>query len=152
LEKCCHDIDLLNWILDSVPTKVSAEGGLDIFIPENQPADPRIAELYEMWDFAWENVDAFNSDKSIEDNLIGIMKYRNGAKVSFHTNCNAAFPQRRMLFCGVKGTLEADLISSHIRYQVIGQQRQEMDVIGEGGHGGGDDKFVFFASDSIYRA
>ena len=35
LEKCCHDIDLLNWIVDSLPSKVSAFGGNDIFITEN---------------------------------------------------------------------------------------------------------------------
>eukprot|EP01128_Nolandella_sp_AFSM9_P009498 TRINITY_DN609_c0_g1_i2.p1 TRINITY_DN609_c0_g1~~TRINITY_DN609_c0_g1_i2.p1 ORF type:complete len:255 (+),score=43.45 TRINITY_DN609_c0_g1_i2:34-798(+) len=27
LEKCCHDIDVLNWLIDSVPVKVAAFGG-----------------------------------------------------------------------------------------------------------------------------
>src|SRR3989344_3439476 len=35
LEKCCHDIDIINWIVGSLPKKVSSFGGLNFFIKEN---------------------------------------------------------------------------------------------------------------------
>jgi predicted dehydrogenase len=35
LEKCCHDIDLINWIVESLPSKVCAFGGNNIFTKEN---------------------------------------------------------------------------------------------------------------------
>ena len=36
LEKCSHDLDLLNWFADSVPLRAAAFCGLDYFIPANQ--------------------------------------------------------------------------------------------------------------------
>jgi predicted dehydrogenase len=136
--RCCHDIDILNWILDSVPSRVTALGGLDIFTPENKPEDEAVEKLYKTWTWAYEDVDPFTAEKTIEDNLMGIMQYRNGAKVSFHTNCNASFGQRRLLICGVKGSLEADLVSGKIRYQVIGQDKVTGEMKAAGAHGGGD--------------
>lgn len=47
------DIDILNWIIDSLPTKVAAFGGLDIFKPENEPPS-NILEHYETWMQAYE--------------------------------------------------------------------------------------------------
>ena len=38
LAKCCHDLDLMPWLLDDVVTKVSSFGRLDHFRPENAPA------------------------------------------------------------------------------------------------------------------
>jgi predicted dehydrogenase len=37
LAKCCHDLDLIAWIMDSPPEKVSSFGGLHHFKPENAP-------------------------------------------------------------------------------------------------------------------
>lgn len=36
LEKCCHDLDMLNFFTESVPSRIAAFGGLDFFVPENQ--------------------------------------------------------------------------------------------------------------------
>lgn len=138
LEKCCHDIDILNWIINSVPSRVTALGGLDIFTPENKPESEAVMKLYKTWTWAYEDVDPFTTEKTIEDNLMGMMQYRNGVKVSFHTNCNASFGQRRLLICGVKGSLEADLVTCQIRYQVIGEERHEAVLKAAGAHGGGD--------------
>ncbi|TFH05620.1 MAG: Gfo/Idh/MocA family oxidoreductase, partial [Spirochaetales bacterium] len=35
LEKCCHDVDLVNWMLESVPVKTASFGGCDYFRSEN---------------------------------------------------------------------------------------------------------------------
>ncbi len=37
LAKCCHDLDLLYWIVGSLPKKISSFGGLMHFKPENAP-------------------------------------------------------------------------------------------------------------------
>jgi predicted dehydrogenase len=37
LAKCCHDIDLLIWLMDARVTSVSSYGGLFYFKPENAP-------------------------------------------------------------------------------------------------------------------
>lgn len=37
LAKCCHDLDLLFWMINSMPTKVSSFGNLTYFKKENAP-------------------------------------------------------------------------------------------------------------------
>jgi len=37
LAKCCHDLDLLYWMVGSLPKKISSFGGLIHFKPENAP-------------------------------------------------------------------------------------------------------------------
>lgn len=36
LEKCCHDLDLINWFVGSLPSRVASFGGRNFFIPENE--------------------------------------------------------------------------------------------------------------------
>lgn len=38
LAKCCHDLDILQWLVDKPCTKVSSFGKLTYFTPENAPA------------------------------------------------------------------------------------------------------------------
>ena len=38
LAKCCHDIDIIQWLIDKPCKKVSSFGELSHFIPENAPA------------------------------------------------------------------------------------------------------------------
>lgn len=37
LAKCCHDLDILNWILDSFPKKISSQGTINFFNKQNRP-------------------------------------------------------------------------------------------------------------------
>lgn len=39
LQKCCHDFDILNWIIDKKPLSVSSFGSLSLFKKENAPKD-----------------------------------------------------------------------------------------------------------------
>lgn len=151
-EKCAHDIDIINWILGSVATKVAAFGGNDIFTQANKVAAEKLqeeqsnsmgAKLYYGWP-AWEDVDPFTSEKTVEDNLVSILQYRNGVHVTFHTNCCSALAKRRLLICGVEGTLEADLMEGTLvakRMSRHGSRGIREDVPG-GMHGGGDDLIV----------
>ncbi len=149
LEKSSHDIDLVNWIVGDVAARVASFGGLNIFTPENKEVGDRLRQagdkppLYQSWP-VWEDVDPFTSDKDVEDNQVVILEYCNGVRVTFHSNCCAAFPQRRMLICGLEGTLEADLAAGTIRWQRIGRHTrpETIKVEAEGRHGGGENWLV----------
>ncbi|MBF0245064.1 MAG: Gfo/Idh/MocA family oxidoreductase, partial [Planctomycetes bacterium] len=101
LEKCCHDIDLVNWMLDSHPVKAASFGGTNFFTPENLHHQDRIGPnkdgkpAFMSWGGAI-NLNPFTSDKDIIDNQVAIMEYEGGIRASFHANCQAGIPERRM--------------------------------------------------------
>jgi len=161
LEKCCHDIDLLNWIVDSLPRYVASFGGLNIFTPENKPiankierkyltnnnvseseiADP-VVRYFATWP-AWEDVDPFTSEKDIEDNRICMLEYRNNVRATFHLNSCSGIEQRRMCICGLEGTLQADLRTGIIEYHLLGDfEPKEIKIEKYDMHGGGDPEII----------
>lgn len=145
LEKCCHDLDLANWLLRSVPVKVASFGGRDYFRPENSSraaeigADPRGRLAYQTFEDP-ERVTPFGNDADIFDNQVAIMSYANGIRATFHTNCHSAIPERRMMFVGTHGALRADLLTGKVELREIGwsDERVELDTSTRDGHGGGD--------------
>ncbi|HKJ85004.1 MAG TPA: Gfo/Idh/MocA family oxidoreductase [Spirochaetia bacterium] len=143
LEKCCHDLDLLNWFVGSVPSRVAAFGNLDFFVPENAPlrAKYRVNELspFDGWADPHAVADPFESDKTIMDTLVSIMEYRNGVKVQFQATMSNAIPERRMYISGTEGTIIAELYSGSLRVQRVGEPPRDAEALTGGGHGGGDD-------------
>lgn len=146
LEKCCHDIDLANWMAGSLASRVASFGGLNFFLPKNERHMQRIGkskdgkEDYRTW--AGKTVhNPFTSDKDIVDNQVAIIEYANGVRATFHANCNTAIPERRMYFCGSEGTIRADVISGKIEVKRIGFDTQLENISAgvDGGHGGGDE-------------
>ncbi|KAJ1565564.1 hypothetical protein HK096_001935 [Nowakowskiella sp. JEL0078] len=167
LEKCSHDIDIILWLLSSepslvggpnkilLPTRVAAFGGTNIFVKENQEAISRIraevAErdgkqasnyLFKHW-ASFDGIDdPFSSNGDIEDNLTAIIEFNNEARVSFHLNSFTALPQRRLLICGIEGTIEANLITGEIQNKRVsghtrGNEKSSFKTTMET-HGGGD--------------
>ena len=147
LEKCCHDIDIANWIVGSRVTRVASFGGLSFFIPENRRhierigKDDRGRDAYRAFqDTA--NLNPFTAEKDIVDHQVVILEYASGVRGSFHTNCNSGLPERRIYLCGSEGAIRADLIKGEIEYRRIGfdatSQLIDMNQHG-GGHGGGDE-------------
>ncbi len=104
LEKCCHDVDLVNWMIESRAVRVASFGGTDFFTPENAHHQDRIGPKSDTGTVAfqsWPHRDheppnPFLADKDIVDNQVAILQYENGVRVSFQTNCMAAIPERRM--------------------------------------------------------
>jgi predicted dehydrogenase len=145
LEKCCHDIDLANWMVNSVARRVASFGGLNFFIPENAFHIDRIGTqnngkaAYSTWD-GLVGLDPFLSDKDIIDNQVVILEYENGVRATFHTNCNAAIPERRMYILGTEGAIRANLLTGDIHLQRIGFDTEiENESMGiQDGHGNGD--------------
>jgi len=155
LEKCCHDIDLANWIVGSLPVRAASFGGRDFFTPENASHVDRIGPdengeaAYSVWpdpqpvwaDSQPNRPSPFDGNADIFDNQVAILEYANGVRGTFHTNCNAGTPERRFYVCGTEGTLRADLVASTIEIQRIGwnSKIEKLDTNVADGHGGGDE-------------
>jgi len=139
LEKCCHDLDLLNWYAGCLPHRVAAFCGLDFFIPE-------YSELWNKYDkenFAAlvpnENrINPFTSPKNIYDNHSVIMEYPNGIKMSFQLTLANASPERRMYISCTEGTIIAESISGVLAFRRYDEPYETRLVYYGGGHGGGD--------------
>jgi predicted dehydrogenase len=142
LEKCCHDFDVANLLIKSLPSRVASFGGLNLFKEENK-------ELIKHIKIDWEEFgrkypkNPFMSEKDVVDNQVIIFEYRNGVRATFHTNCAATMPERRIYICGTKGTLKTDVLKGFLQVRTIGSSETTMIIDDEfkGGHGAGD-KFV----------
>jgi predicted dehydrogenase len=150
LEKCSHDVDLMNWIIGSVPVRVASFGGLDFYKPENAHHVERIGkddkgqDAYHTWQAAGiytreQKLNPFTADKDIIDNQVAILEYANGVRATFHTDLNTAIPERRFYVCGTEGSLRGDVLTGVIEWQRIGfdTERHREDTA-SGGHGGAD--------------
>jgi predicted dehydrogenase len=140
LEKCCHDIDLLNWFCGSIPSRVASFGGLDFFVPENEPLRQKYgAGVFKNLPDP-EAVDSpFLSEKDLKDNQISILEYRNNIRVMFQATMSNPIPERRMYFSCTEGTMIAELYSGTLRYKTLGDTEETSVTISGDGHGGGDD-------------
>ena len=140
LEKCCHDLDLINWFSGSLPSRVASFGGRNFFVPENE----KLMEKYGRDTFCtWWDPHAisspFSGDTDLMDNSITIAEFRNGVRVSFMATMSNAIPERRMYFCCSEGTMKLDLYTGKLYYRCLkGEGTMEVEVTGDG-HGGGDD-------------
>ncbi len=125
LEKCCHDLDLANWLIGSRPSRVASFGGRDFFTPENAGQIERIGldsegrNAYGIWK-DHRSINPFTPGADIVDHQVAILEYESGVKATFHTNCNTAMAERRFYLCGTEGTLKADSITGIIEIQRIG--------------------------------
>lgn len=145
LEKCCHDIDLINWLVASQPKRVASFGGLNFFKPENEYHIQRIGKnkagksAYMTWN-SLVGLNPFTSDKDIVDNQVAIIEFENGVRATFHTNCNAGISERRMYILGTEGALRADVLIGKIEVRRIGFEAKIEDhsTDAKGGHGEGD--------------
>jgi len=146
LEKCCHDLDLANWFIDSLPVKVASFGGRNFFIPENAGRVDQIGPnengdaAYSTWADPHRR-SPFDGQGDILDNQVVVLEYANGVRGTFHANCNAGIPERRFYICGSEGSVRGDLLSGQIEVQKIGwdTKREKIETFGAGSHGGGDE-------------
>ena len=146
LEKCAHDVDILNWMADSVVTKASAFGGTDIFTAENKAIADKLQEesasyytpMYKGWG-TYEDADPFTCEKTVEDNIVTVLQYRNGIRVTFQTNCCSAIPQRQLKIFGIEGSLDGDSMTGQFVAKRMSRGSKEVKVQAKGGqHAGGD--------------
>ena len=146
LEKCCHDIDLANWIMGRLPIHVASFGGTDYFLPKNEHHIARIGPdangvaAYAGWADP-HRVSRFSEGADIVDNQVAILQYSGGVRATFHTNCHAAIPERRFYICGSEGAIRADAITGDIEWKRIGHDTklERFNSGFAGGHAGGDE-------------
>jgi len=158
LEKCCHDIDLANWMVGSFPMRVASFGGRNFFTPDNAHQMERIGPnengqaAYCTWPDPHRR-NPFDGKADIFDNQVAILEYANGVRGMFHLNCNAGTPERRFYVCGTEGTLRADLALSTVEVQKIGWDTkiERINTLIEGGHGGGDEVMAKAMVETLLR-
>lgn len=162
LEKCCHDIDLVNWMVESRASRVASFGGLDFFKPENEHHIARLGkndkgmDAYNTWRRArglepMVDMNAFTSDKDIIDYQVAIIEYANKVRATFHINCNAGIPERRMYILGTEGAIRADVLTGKIEVKRIGFNTviEDASTTAKGGHGDGDGVLVKELAESM---
>ncbi|MFH1053218.1 MAG: Gfo/Idh/MocA family oxidoreductase [Candidatus Woesearchaeota archaeon] len=141
VEKCCHDMDLANWIIKSLPKKVASFGGANFYIEKNSNIYEDYTKQKELKFIGNKIPNPFIIEKDVIDNQVVIIEYYNGVRAVFHTNSNSSFPERRMYICGSKGTIRADLIKGKIELQDIfsENEKQVIDTKTFDSHGNGDE-------------
>jgi predicted dehydrogenase len=149
LEKCSHDIDLVNWMVESRSSRVASFGDRNFFIPSNAHHMERLGKN-ENGGIAYKSMgstasrddtDPFTREgKDIIDNQVVIMEYENNVRATFHTNCNSGIPERRMVILGTEGTIRGDVLTGVLESKRIGFNTEMINHTtgADGGHGGGD--------------
>ena len=140
LEKCCHDIDLLQAILGGRVLKAASFGGRSIFTPANA-AQATTDSRYRTWRGGWEgtNESPFTVDGDVLDHQVFIAEMEGGARLTFHAN-NHSTSQRRWRLCGTKGVWDSDFATGHTRTQdAFGEAVEVVPSTAGGGHYGSDE-------------
>ncbi|MCE5326853.1 MAG: Gfo/Idh/MocA family oxidoreductase [Planctomycetaceae bacterium] len=150
LEKCSHDVDLVNWYVGALASRVASFGGCDYFVPKNAWHVQRIGpapdgkqpygDWWEVMGYAKPPADCFGTDKDIVDNQVAIIEYANRVRATFHTNLHSGLPERRMYICGTEGAIRADSTAGTLQLGRIawGAPVESIPFNNAGEHAGGD--------------
>lgn len=164
LEKSCHDLDILNWMIGCRPVSLNSYGGSLIFNPN--PALPERCDdcdvseqchYYMIPTFSahedqgeeilhefirHENRCIFNIDKDCADVQSVSIEYSSGAIANFMLNFHCMGPRASRNFhaIGHKGRIWGNLNEKTVfLYDNLSEQTTTFDTSGDGsGHGGGD--------------
>lgn len=160
LEKCCHDIDLLSWIVDSPCVRVASFGSRSHFnpradVPEQCTPECPIerecvfsaAKLYGDIEpdstgrrRAMPHVCVYHSGADLVDHQSAILEYDNGVTAAFSLLPLSPEDSRFVRICGSDATLRGRASLNEIRLQ----RHDEAEEIvcdpppAAGGHGGAD--------------
>ena len=140
LEKCCHDLDLINWFCQSHAATVASFGGRNFFTPENEWIENKYGhKVFAKWRDPHAVPSPFTSDKDLMDNQVAIFEYRNQIRVQFQCTMSNAMPTRRMYFSCTEGTIMLELYNRVIKYRFLGSDEENLITFKSAdGHGGGD--------------
>lgn len=202
VHKATHHFDLMNWWLSSRPNEVFAWGDLTYYGRANAESrgettfydrgtgseqakdDPfaldltsseKLKELYlnaEHEDGYRRDQSVFSDGISIEDDMGVMVRYENGAVMTYHLTAYSPWEGFRVMFNGTKGRIEYEVtevsyvsagatdvhdIGSHsdekkipveplnLQVRLMWQKPEQIEVRegeGEGGHGGGDARLL----------
>ena len=185
VHKATHHFDLVNWWLDADPVEVTAYGALNVYGKNgtirgencrkcehksncsfywDMTKDARLMKLYaecEDVDGYYRDGCVFREDVDIYDTMSAIVKYSNGASMSYSLDAAMPFEGYRLAFNGTKGRLEVrdyerqpwkvEKQSTAFLSKSFGKHEElEMPDV-KGGHSGGDDRLrdVIFRNASV---
>ncbi|MEM2935704.1 MAG: Gfo/Idh/MocA family oxidoreductase [Candidatus Bathyarchaeia archaeon] len=170
LEKSCHDMDQLSWIIGAPCERVASFGSRTYFIPredvpkkcgEECPRYPNCvwrANLSGKGMASWlrpeeREVCVFHTPSDIVDHQNAILEFEGGAIASFNLN-PLGLPERRyFMIYGVDGMIHGDTSTNRIHLRRAGSDVEMVYEPGgaEGGHGGADpsiaNAFINFLDD-----
>jgi predicted dehydrogenase len=181
VHKSTHHFDLVNWWLDADPVEVMAFGSLNQYgkkgpfrhthcrpCPHKSQCayywdineDPQLVALYvdtESADGYHRDGCVFREDVNIPDTMNAVVRYSNGASMSYSVNTFMPIEGYRLAFNGTKGRLEirdyerqpwdpGEETEIHLIRNFGKRVKVELPKV-EGGHGGGDDRL----RDLIFR-
>jgi predicted dehydrogenase len=142
VHKATHHFDLINWWLDSAPQTVFGFGDLKFYGRANAEqrgetrsyeraygnddaqADPfalhlnRSEELKALYldaeheDGYFRDQNVFGDGITIEDDMALVVRYRNGATMSYHLSAYSPWEGFRVAFNGTKGRLEMEVVET----------------------------------------
>ncbi len=163
LEKCCHDIDIINWLLDRPCEWVTATGSRTVFVPRaDRPDRCRVCpdadcvyrhqgtrpytdvsgETLYGADDAMQDACVYNCAKDIDDHTTLLAEYAGGVQVSFNVTMGVARGERRIRIVGTRGMLAGCAEDNRIEYTPLRRDAQPRFIspesTGTGGHFGGD--------------
>lgn len=162
LEKCCHDMDLLNWMAESRPTAIHSFGGRRIFTPNPAVADrcpdcvaKETCQYARDTDTGVDDHDRamkrylneadaciYNLDSDLFDHQSVQVLYENGVIANFMLNFHAMGPRgsRTMHIVGTRGRIWGAINDGLVyHHQYSPAKTTEHKIVMDGsGHGGGD--------------
>lgn len=140
--KCCHELDILNWITGLEPVALSAFGGRSFFNGKPEAADRCSAcGLVGACDYAYRGEDyrelfgrfnsledlcVFNSGADIVDHETVGMQYENGVTASFTVSMLSAEANNMMTIFGSEATLSADMRKNEIEVKFIHSEANKL--------------------------
>ncbi len=140
LEKCCHDLDLLIWLTESRPLRVSAFGARRFFRNENDFLMEKYGEkTFVSWSDPHGLKDPFTADSDLIDTQISAAEFENGVFVQFAASMSNAVPERRMRFNCSEGTVTLELYRMTLTCRKLGETTENTLRFTGDGHAGGDD-------------
>ncbi len=186
VHKATHHFDLINWWLGADPTDVTAYGRLNVYGKNgafrgkncrecehkakcpfywDMTRDARLMKLYaecEGVDGYYRDGCVYREDIDIYDTMSAIVRYSNGAQMSYSLDASMPIEGYRLAFNGTRGRLEirdyerqpwTEEFQSEIYLMknfTKKRERIEMPNI-KGGHSGGDDRLrdVIFKNASV---
>jgi len=131
LEKCCHDIDMINWLLQTRCMLVFAFNDRTVFIPRKDaparcsecrirecqyraitPEDFRKLEAAtgeQIFNAGYEDVCVYNTASDVADHTTLIAVYEGGIHVAFNVSMGAAQTRRSIRILGSRAWVEGCL-------------------------------------------
>jgi predicted dehydrogenase len=159
VEKCCHDFDILNWLIGSPPDRAYALGKRTHFVPGNTEDrqsrfDPEVMGQIDGADFGDQDINAafavplegspYDSPSDSPDHAAVILDFASGALCSFVACMGQPRTTRRIRIFGTNGELEGNIDDARIvvhrpHARDNGWDREEIPIAAEKhNHHGGD--------------